>query len=127
MTPFEVLYGRRCHTPLNWIKPGVKVIFGPDIVEEAEAIVRHIQDNLKATKSRQETYAKKRRQPLAFKVGNQVYLRVSPMKGLKRFGVKGKLAPRNIRPFPIVEKCGIVAYKLDLPPSLAGVHDNFHV
>jgi hypothetical protein len=127
MTPFEVLYGRRCHTPLNWIKPGVKVIFGPDIVEEAEAIVRHIQDNLKATKSRQETYAKKRRQPLAFKVGNQVYLRVSPMKGLKRFGVKGKLAPRYIRPFPIVEKCGTVAYKLDLPPSLAGVHDNFHV
>jgi hypothetical protein len=127
MTPFEVLYGRRCHTPLNWIKPGVKVIFGPDIVEEAEATVRHIQDNLKATKSRQETYAKKRCQPLAFKVGNQVYLRVSPMKGLKRFGVKGKLAPRYIRPFPIVEKCGTVAYKLDLPPSLAGVHDNFHV
>jgi hypothetical protein len=127
MTPFEVLYGRRCHTPLNWIKPGVKVIFGPDIVEEAEAIVRHIQDNLKATKSRQETYAKKRRQPLAFEVGNHVYLRVSSMKGLKRFGVKGKLAPRYIRPFPIVEKCGTVAYKLDLPPSLAGVHDNFHV
>jgi hypothetical protein len=127
MTPFEVLYGRRCHTPLNWIKPRVKVIFGPDIVEEAEAIVRHIQDNLKATKSRQETYAKKRRQPLAFEVGNHVYLRVSSMKGLKRFGVKGKLAPRYIRPFPIVEKCGTVAYKLDLPPSLAGVHDNFHV
>jgi hypothetical protein len=64
---------------------------------------------------------------LEFKDGNHVYLRVSPMKGMKRFGVKGKLAPHYIRPFPIIEKCGIVAYKLDLPPSLAGVHDIFHV
>jgi hypothetical protein len=56
-----------------------------------------------------------------------VYLRVSPMKGVKRFGVKGKLAPRYIGPFPILEKCGTVAYKLDLPPSLARVHDMFHV
>jgi hypothetical protein len=56
-----------------------------------------------------------------------MYLRVSPMKSMKRFGVKGKLAPRYIEPFPILEKYGIVAYKLDLPPSLAGVHDIFHV
>jgi hypothetical protein len=103
------------------------VIFGPDIVKEAESIVRRIQENLKAVKSHQETYANKRRRPLEFKVGNHVYLRVSPMKGVKRFGVKGKLAPRYIRSFPILEKCGIVAYKLDLPPSLAGVHDIFHV
>jgi hypothetical protein len=61
MAPFEVLYGRRCHTPLNWIEPGEKVIFGPDLVEEAEATVHRIQDNLKATKSHQETYANKRR------------------------------------------------------------------
>jgi hypothetical protein len=64
---------------------------------------------------------------LEFKVGNHVYLRVSPMKGVKRFGVKGKLAPRYIRPFPILEKCGTVAYKLDLSTSLVGVHDIFHV
>jgi hypothetical protein len=127
MAPFEVLYGRRCRTPLNWIEPGEKVIFGLDLVEEAEATVHRIQDNLKVTKSCQETYANKRRRPLEFKVGNHVYLRVSPMKGMKRFGVKGKLAPHYIRSFPILEKCGIVAYKLDLPPSLAGVHDIFHV
>jgi hypothetical protein len=66
-------------------------------------------------------------QPLEFEVGDHVYLRVSPMKGVKRFGVKGKLAPRYIRPFPILEKCGMMVYKLDLPPSLAGVHDIFHV
>jgi hypothetical protein len=61
MAPFEVLYGRRCRTPLNWIEPGEKVIFEIDLIDEAEAIVRHIQDNLKATKSRQESYANKRR------------------------------------------------------------------
>jgi hypothetical protein len=64
---------------------------------------------------------------LEFKVGDHVYLRVSPMKGVKRFGVKGKLVPRYIGPFPILEKCGTVTYKLDLPLSLAGVHDIFHV
>jgi hypothetical protein len=127
MTPFEVLYGRRCRTLLNWIEPGEKVIFGPDIIEEAEATVHRIQDNLKAAKSYQETYANKRRRPLEFEVGNHVYLRVLPMKGAKRFGVKGKLAPRYIGSFPILEKCGTVAYKLDLPPSLARVHDIFHM
>jgi hypothetical protein len=104
-----------------------RVIFGPDLVEEAESIVHRVQEILKAVMSRQETYANKRRQPLEFEVGNHVYLRVSPMKGVKRFGMKGKLAPRYIRPFPILEKCGTVAYKLDLPPSLTGVHDIFHV
>jgi hypothetical protein len=87
MAPLEVLYERRCHTPLNWIEPKEKVIFVLDLVEEAEAIVRRIQDNLKATKSCQETYANKRRRPLEFEVGNHVYLRFSPKKGIKRFGV----------------------------------------
>jgi hypothetical protein len=127
MASFEVLYGRRCRTPLNWIEPGKKVIFGPNLVEEVEVTIRRIQDNLKAVMSRQETYANRRRRPLEFEVGNHVYLRVSPMKGVKRFGVKGKLAPHYIGPFPILEKCGTMAYKLDLPPSLAGVHDIFHV
>jgi hypothetical protein len=112
MAPFKVLYGHRCHTPLNWIEPREKVIFGPDLVEEAEATVRRIQDNLKAMKSCQETYANKRRRPLEFEVGNHVYLRVSSMKGVNRFGMKGKLAPRYIGAFPIFEKCGTVAYKL---------------
>jgi hypothetical protein len=93
------------------------VIFRPDIIEEAEATVHHIEDNLKATKSHQETYANKRHRPLEFEVGDHVYLRVSPMKDVKRFGVKGKLAPCYIGPFPILEKCGTMAYKLNLPPS----------
>jgi hypothetical protein len=82
---------------------------------------------LKAAKSRQETYANKRLQPLEFVVGDHVYLRVSPMKGVKRFGVKEKLASHYIGPFLILNKCGTVAYKLNLPPSLAAVHDIFHV
>jgi hypothetical protein len=99
----------------------------PDLVKEAEATVHRIQDNLKAAKSRQETYANKRRRPLEFKIVDHVYLRVSLMKSVKMFRVKGKLAPRYIGLFPTLEKYGTVAYKLDLPPSLAGVHDIFHV
>jgi hypothetical protein len=110
MEPFKVLYGRRCRTPLNLIEPGEKVIFGPDIVEGAEATVRHIQDNVKAAKSCQETYANKRCQALEFKVGNHVYLRVSPIKGVKRFAMKGKLGPRYIGLFPILKKCGTMAH-----------------
>jgi hypothetical protein len=80
-------------TPLNWIEVGEKAIFDLDIVDEAEAMVCHIQDNLKAAKSRQESYANKRRQPLQFEVGDHAHLKVSPMKGVKRFGMKGKLSP----------------------------------
>jgi hypothetical protein len=94
------------------MEPGEKVIFGPDIVNEAEATIHHIQDNLKAAKSRQESYENKRRRPLQFEVRDHVYLKVSPMKGVKRFGVKEKLSPRYIRPFLILGKCEIVAYNL---------------
>jgi hypothetical protein len=83
MAPFEVLYRCRCHTPLNWIEPGDKVIFSLDIVDEAEVTIRRIQDNLRVVKSRQESYASKRHQPLWFEVGDHVYLNVSPMKGVK--------------------------------------------
>jgi hypothetical protein len=127
MALFDVLYVHRCRTPLNWIESGEKVIFGPEIINEAEAMVCRIQDNLKAARSHQESYANKRCRPLKFEVGDHIYLWVSPMKGVKRFGMKQKLAPRYIGPFPILEKCGPMAYKLELLPSLAGVHDIFHV
>jgi hypothetical protein len=127
MAPFEALYGRQYRTLLNWIEPGEKAIFGPYIVVEAQATVRRIQENLKVAKLRQESYANKRHWPLQFEIGDHVYLKVSLMKGVKRFGVKGKLSPRYIGPFPILEKCGKVAYKLELPPSLAGVDNIFRV
>jgi hypothetical protein len=89
--------------------------------------VHRIQENLKAARSRQESYANRRRRPLEFEVGDHVYLKVSPMKGMKRFGMKENLAPRYIGLFPSLEKCGPVAYKLELPQSLAGVTDIFNV
>jgi hypothetical protein len=78
MAPFEALYGHRYHTPVNWIEPGERTIFGPDLVIEAEVIIHRIQSNLKAAKERQESYANKRHRPLEFEVGDRVYLRVSP-------------------------------------------------
>ena len=86
-----------------------------------------IQKHLRAAQSRQKSYADQRRRPLDFQVGDYVYLRVSPMKGIHRFGVKGKLAPRYIGPFQVIEQCGPVAYCLDLLTNLSAVHDVFHV
>jgi hypothetical protein len=123
MARFDVLYGRCCRTPLNWIELGEKVIFGSDIVDVTEARVHRIQDNLKLTKSRQESYANKKCRSLEFEVEDHLYLKVSPVKGMERFGIKGKLAPHYIGPFPILEKCGTVAYKSELSPLLARVHD----
>jgi hypothetical protein len=127
MAPFEALYGRRCRTPLSWSQTGERKIFGSDLVIEAEEKVKTIQNNLKAAQSRQKSYADMRRRPLQFQVGDFVYLRVSPTRGVQRFGVKGKLAPRYIGPFEILEICGPVAYCLQLPPQLAAIHNIFHV
>jgi hypothetical protein len=127
MAPIKVLYGCRCRTPLNWIELGEKVIFGPELIDEVKATVHRIQDNLEAMSSLQEHYANKRCRPLEFEVGDLVYLRVSPIKGVKRLGMKGNLAPHYTGPFLILKKCGNVAYKLELTPSLVEVHDIFHI
>src|SRR6266498_2270385 len=84
-------------------------------------------EHLKIAQSRQKSYSDKRRRPLEFEVGSWAYLRVSPMKGVHRFGVKGKLASRYIGPFKIIQQCGPVAYQLELPPHLSSTHDVFHV
>jgi hypothetical protein len=127
MAPFEALYGRRCRTPLSWSQTGEHKIFGANLVIEAENKVKITQTNLKAAQSRQKSYADIRRRPLQFQVGDFVYLRVSPTRGVQRFGVKGKLAPRYIGPFEILEICGPVAYRLQLPLQLAAIHNIFHV
>jgi hypothetical protein len=127
MAPFEALYGRRCRTPLNWSQAGEREIFGPDLVLEAEAKVRIIKKNLEAAQARQKSYHDKRRKPLQFEVGDHVYLKVSPTKGVQRFGIKGKLAPRYIGPYEVKEACGPVAYQVELPPHMSSVHNVFHV
>jgi hypothetical protein len=112
---------------LNWSQAGEREIFGPDLVLEAEEKVKVIKKNLEAAQARQKSYYDKRRKPLQFEVGDHVYLKVSPTKGVQRFGIKGKLAPRYIGPYEIKETCGPVAYQLKLPPHMSAVHDVFHV
>ncbi|WVZ63477.1 LOW QUALITY PROTEIN: hypothetical protein U9M48_013104 [Paspalum notatum var. saurae] len=120
-SPFEALYGKRCRTLLFWNQTGGKQLFGPDIIQDAEQQLRI--ENLRDAQSRQRSYADVRRRDLSFKVDDHV----SPMRGIPRFNMKGKLAPIYIGPFKILEKKGEVAYRLELPPSLSGVHDVFHV
>ncbi|WVZ63308.1 hypothetical protein U9M48_012949, partial [Paspalum notatum var. saurae] len=120
-SPFEALYGKRCRTRLFWNQTGEKQVFGPDIIQDVEQQLRIVQKNLRVAQSRQRSYADVRRRDLSFKVDDHVYLKVSPMRGIRRFNIKGKLAPRYIGPFKILEKKGEVAYHLELPPSLSGV------
>jgi hypothetical protein len=96
-------------------------------VTEVEEKVKQIQANILAAQSRQKSYTDKRRSPLEFKVGDRIYIRVSPMKGVRRFGIKGKLAPRYAGPYPIIDKYGPMSYQVELPAKLSGVHNVFHV
>jgi hypothetical protein len=127
IAPFEALYGRKCQTPLNWSETRESQVFGPDIIKEAEEQVQLIRNHLKAAQSRQKSYADSRRRSLTFQVGDYVYLRVTPLKGMQCFHVKGKLAPRYIGPYKILEHRGEMSYKLELPPKLSEFHDVFHV
>ena len=86
-----------------------------------------LQDRLRAAQSRHKSYYDHKHRQISFEVDEYAYLRVTPLKGLKRFQVKGKLAPRFIGPFNVIAKRGAVAYQLELPEKLAGVHDVFHV
>ncbi|GKC25211.1 hypothetical protein Tco_1027361 [Tanacetum coccineum] len=102
-------------------------LIGSELVQETFEKISQIKDRLKVAHDHQKSYVNKRRKPLKFSVGNYVLLKVSPWKGVVRFGKKGKLAPRFVGPFEIIEKVGPVAYRLDLPEELDGVHDTFHV
>ncbi|KAD5318397.1 hypothetical protein E3N88_18343 [Mikania micrantha] len=125
--PFEALYGRKCRSPICWTEVGDNRITRPELILETTDKVAQIQQILQATRSRQTSYADKWRKPLKFQVGDRVMLKVSPWKGLVRFGAKGKLAPRYVGPFDITQRIGPVAYRLRLPDELSWVHDVFHV
>ncbi|CAH9116233.1 unnamed protein product [Cuscuta epithymum] len=127
MPPYEALYGRKCRTPLCWDEVGEAKLEGIELVEITKAKVRIIRDRLKAAQDRQKSYADKRRRPLEFEVGDEVFLRISPWKGIIRFVSRGKLNPRYIGPFEILERIGAVAYRLKLTPELEKIHDVFHV
>ncbi|GKC31933.1 reverse transcriptase domain-containing protein [Tanacetum coccineum] len=125
--PFGALYGRKCRSPIMWAEVGEGQLIGLELVQETTEKISQIKDRLKAARDLQKSYADKRRKPLEFSAGDYVLLKVSPRKGVVRFGKKGNLAPRFVRPFEIIEKVGPVAYRLDLPEELNGVHDTFHV
>ncbi|GKB75295.1 putative reverse transcriptase domain-containing protein [Tanacetum coccineum] len=112
---------------IMWAEVGEGQLIGPELVQETIEKISQIKDRLKATRDHQKSYASNRRKPLEFSICDYVLLKVSPWKGVVRFGKKGKLAPRFVGPFEIVEKVGLVAYRLDLPEELDGVHDTFHV
>ncbi|GJT65124.1 putative reverse transcriptase domain-containing protein [Tanacetum coccineum] len=125
--PFKALYGRKCRLPIMWPEIGEGLLIGLELVQETTEKISQIKDRLKVVRDHQKSYADKRRKPLEFSVGDYVLLKVSPWKGVVRFGKKGKLAPRFVGPFEIIEKVGPVAYRLDLPEELDVVHDTFHV
>ena len=127
MSPFEALYGRKCRTPLMWSEVRERSFFGPTKIKDAEEGVTQVRENMRIAQSRQKSYADKRRRDLEFEVGDYVYLKVSPLQGTIRFYVKGKLAPRYVGPYQICQRVGKLAYKLELPEELIGVHPVFHV
>ncbi|KAI3797402.1 hypothetical protein L1987_32659 [Smallanthus sonchifolius] len=127
MPPFEMLYGRRCRTPVCWGEIGQKDFASLEVVKATSEKFDQIKARMKAAKDRQKSYADKRRMDLEFQIGDMVLLKVSPWKGIIRFRKRGKLSPRFIGPFKILARVGQVAYRLDLPVELSGIHPTFHV
>ncbi|GJW37774.1 putative reverse transcriptase domain-containing protein [Tanacetum coccineum] len=123
---FEALYGRKCRSPIMWAEVREGQLIGPELLQETTEKISQINNRLKVARDRQKSYADRRRKPFEFSVGGYVLLKVSPWKGVVRFGKKGKLAPRFLRPFEIIKKVGPVAYMLDLPKEPDGVHDTFY-
>ncbi|KAI3503855.1 hypothetical protein L1887_32310 [Cichorium endivia] len=127
MPPYEALYGRKCRTPSCWLEAGEKQFVGPELVQQTADKVKVIRERIKAAQDRYTSYANQKRRLMEFSVGDLVLLKVSPWKGVIRFGKRGKLSPRFIGPFKVIEKVGKQAYKLELPPKLEGIHNTFHV
>lgn len=127
MSPYEALYRRRCRMPIFWDDISQEVIVGPELIQETMEQVLVIVEKMRIAQDRQKKYADLRRKKLEFEVGDKVFLKVSPTRGVKRFDVRGKLSPKYIRPYEILQKVGEVAYEIALPVELSQVHNVFHV
>ncbi|GKD84442.1 putative reverse transcriptase domain-containing protein, partial [Tanacetum coccineum] len=125
--PFEALYGRKCRSPVCWTEVREAQILGPELIQETTEKIIQIKQRMQAARDRQNSYADLKRKPMEFQVGDKVMLKVSPWKGVVRFGKREKLNPRYVRPFELLEKVGEVSYKLELPEKLSRVHNTFHV
>nr|GEX70565.1 hypothetical protein [Tanacetum cinerariifolium] len=124
---FKALYGRKCRSPVYWSEVGDSQLTGPELIRETTEKIVQIKNRLLTARSRQKSYADVRHKPMEFEVGDKVMLKFSPWKGVIRFGKRGKLSLRYIGPFQIIERIGPVAYKLELPEKLHGIHNTFHV
>ncbi|GJS51233.1 putative reverse transcriptase domain-containing protein [Tanacetum coccineum] len=127
VAPFEALYRRKCRSPVCWAEVGDAQLIGPAIIHETTEKIVQIKNRIQAPRDRQKSYANIRRKPMVFQVGDKVMLKVSPWKGVVRFGKRGKLNPRYVSPFKVIERVEMVAYKLELPQQLSRVHNTFHV
>ncbi|XP_065854728.1 uncharacterized protein [Euphorbia lathyris] len=127
MAPYEALYGRKCRSPICWDEVGERRLTRPELIQLTLDKVRIIRERLLTAQSRQKSYVDPRRKNVEFQIGDHVFLKVSPMKGIMRFGKKGKLSPRYVGPFEILERIGAVAYRLALPPDFSKVHPVFHI
>ena len=127
MAPYEALYRRPCRLPLCWTEVEESSISDPNMIRDTSENVSLIRQRLLMAQSRQKSYEDVRRRPLEFEIEDHVFLKVMPKRGVVRFGKRGKLSPRFIGPFEILERIGSVGYRLALPPSMIGVHEVFHV
>ncbi|CAN6440945.1 unnamed protein product [Victoria cruziana] len=127
IAPFEALYGRPCRAPGYWYDIADASFEDHLVLHYYEDQVHMIRDRLQTAQHRQKCYADRRRRALEFEVGDFVFLKISPTKGIFRFGKRSKLSPRFIGPFEVIERIGLAAYRLALPPRLSQVHNVFHV
>ena len=127
MPPYEALYGRKCRSPVCWEEVGERKVLGPELVQQTKEAIEVIRKRLMVAQDRQRKYADKQRRDMEFEIGEPVLLKISPWKGISRFGKKGKLSPRFIGPFEILRKVGKVAYELALPPQMQQIHNVFHI
>lgn len=127
MAPFEALYGRKCRSPLCWVELGERSLLGPKLVDQTTRQIELIKERLLVAQSRQKSHADKRRRPLELEVGDHVFLKVTPISGIGRSLKSRKLSPRYLGPFQILDRIGLVAYRLAFPPNLSQIHNVFHV
>ena len=127
MTPYEALYGRRCRTLVYWTELNKHKVIDLDIVKDIEEKVQVIRQMLKVASDRQKSYLDLKRKDIEYEVSDKVFLKVSPWRKMLRFGKKGKFSPRFIGSYEILERVGLVAYQLAIPPEMTKLHDVFHV
>ncbi|GKD79715.1 putative reverse transcriptase domain-containing protein [Tanacetum coccineum] len=136
--PFEALYGQKCRSPVCWSEVGESQLTGPELgkanslsrnwfVRETTEKIVQIKNRLLTARSRQKSYSDLTRRLTEFEICDKVMLKVSPWKGVIRFGKRGKLSPRFVGPFKVIERIRPVAYKLEFPDKLRGIHNDFYV